>query len=216
MNDIEKKKVIIILGGKFSSKIAYHILKSKGFLKFIIYDNSLKEKFYKGEYSFIKKENFLIKWIKENSYLKKNFVLATSSMVARKKWIETFSIKKSQIINVISSDYVINHSKKLGNGNLIWSGVTLDYDCKIGNFNFINNSTLLLHDSILGNHNFIGPNTTILGNVSIGNNCYIGSNSIIDSKIKIGSNCIIGANSFINKDVKSGSKIFGTPGIKKS
>ena len=215
MNNLKEKRLIVILGGKFSSKIVFQTLKYNKYFNFVIYDNTLNKKFYEGNYTFIKKVNILEEKISQNKNNIK-FVLATSSITARKKWIKKFSIKLKDVINVISKDYVINYAKKIGNGNLIWSRVTLDHDSKIGNFNFINNSSLILHDAVIGSHNFIGPNTTILGNANIGNNCYIGSNSIIDSNIIIGNNCIIGANSFINKNVKSGSKVFGTPGLKQT
>ena len=211
MNNIKEKYTVIILGGKFSSRISYKILQDYNYTKFIVYDEKLKKKFYDEKYSFINTKTVLLNSIKKTSN-KVFFVFATSSMIAKKNWIKDFDIKNKNIINVISKDYVINNAKKIGKGNLIWSKVTLDYDCQIGNFNFINNSSLLLHNVVMGNHNFIGPNTTILGNVKIGNNCYIGSNSVIDSDITIEDNCIIGANAFINKSVLKEQKVFGTPG----
>ncbi len=211
MHNIKETNTLIILGGKFASRISYEILQKNNYSNFIVYDKYLKNKFYQGNYSFINNKTVLLNAIKKINN-KTFYVFATSSITAKKNWINEFSIKNKNIINVISNDYVINNAKKIGRGNLIWSKVTLDYDCQIGNFNFINNSSLLLHNVIMGNNNFIGPNTTILGSVKIGNNCYIGSNSVIDSNITIEDNCVIGANSFINKNVLSGQKVFGNPG----
>ena len=210
-NDTNQKKTVIIFGGKFASKISYKILKDNNYSDFVVYDSYLKDKYFKGNYTFINSKTVLLNVIKKVTN-KIFFVLASSSMLAKKNWIKVFALKNKDIINVISKDHVINNAEKIGSGNLIWSNVTLDYDCKIGSFNFINNSSLILHDVVIGSHNFIGPNATILGNVKIGNNCYIGSNSVIDSNIIIENDCIIGANSFIRNNVLKGQKVYGTPG----
>ena len=146
MNNFLKNRLIVIWGGKFSSKIVFQTLEYNKCYNFIIYDNTLNKKFYEGNYTFIKEVSILEEKISQNKNNIK-FVLATSSITARKKWMKKFSIKLKDVINVISKDYVINYAKKIGNGNLIWSRVTLDYDSKIGNFNFINNSSLILHDT---------------------------------------------------------------------
>ena len=207
---IHNDEDLIVLGGKFSAKITYRILKSYGNHKIIVFDESLDTKFFEGDYDFVSSRTELKKKIMNGSR-NCRFVFATSSMSAKKSWIKFFNIQRYQMLNIVSKDFVTNNSRSMGFGNLIWSDVTLDYDSEIGNLNFINNATRILHDSIVGSHNFFGPNVTLLGNSKIGDNCFLGANSIIDAGVIVGDNCVIGANSFVNKDLSDGLTVFGTP-----
>ena len=59
MNNLKEKRLIVILGGRFSSKIVFQTLKYNKYYNFVIYDNTLNKKFYEGNYTFIKKVNIL-------------------------------------------------------------------------------------------------------------------------------------------------------------
>ena len=45
MNNIKEKYTVIILGGKFSSRISNKILQDYNYTKFIVYDEKLKKNF---------------------------------------------------------------------------------------------------------------------------------------------------------------------------
>ncbi len=47
MNNFKEKRLIVILGGRFSSKIVFQTLKYNKYYNFVIYDNTLNKNFMK-------------------------------------------------------------------------------------------------------------------------------------------------------------------------
>ena len=201
------KNKILLIGGKFTAKLVIEILDSN--YEFLIFDQKLKTKWFKGNYSLINDQ----KKIKRNNI--NQYFICIGDNFLRKKFSNKFNKINMDTINVLSKDSKIKNMKKIGKGNLIYGNVYFDYFTTIGNYNYINCSSSILHDTKIGNYNFISPNVTLNGNVRIGDNVFIGSSAVVGPGVSICDNVIIGANSFVKEPITKKGFYFGSPALLK-
>lgn len=96
---------------------------------------------------------------------------------------------------------VVNHAKKIGEGNIILDFVQLDYDCEIGNCNIIKGTSDFAHDSCIGDFNYFAGLCHICGAVKIGNQNFLGVSCLIRSLKSMGNKNLIGATAYMDESI---------------
>ena len=95
---------------------------------------------------------------------------------------------------------VINHSQKMGVGNIVGAATVFEPFCCIGDANVFFDISLIPHNGKAGSFNLFSTNITPCGNSVIGNHCFIGAGSIIGNYVKLADYTLVGAGANVMKD----------------
>lgn len=97
---------------------------------------------------------------------------------------------------------VVNHAKKIGEGNIILDFVQLCYDCEIGDGNIIKGTSDVAHDCVVGNFNYFAGLCHVGGASQIGDRNFFGVSCLVKSVSTIGNENLIGAGSYVSVPLK--------------
>lgn len=93
---------------------------------------------------------------------------------------------------------VLNLSKSMGMGNIIFPSVELGQDTVLGDGNLINRHAIISHDASIGDFNYIAGSNHLCGFARIGNHNFLGTNSTIIDNCEIGNYNLLSAGVCLN------------------
>ena len=112
------KKKILLIGGKYTAKLVIEILNSK--YEFIIFDEKIKSKIFKGNY------NLVDDLTKINKKSLDKYFICVGDNILRKKYSFKLNQMNLKTLNIISNESN-TENLKIGKGNLIYGNVYFDY-----------------------------------------------------------------------------------------
>jgi UDP-perosamine 4-acetyltransferase len=92
--------------------------------------------------------------------------------------------------SIIHPQAYIEHSARIGFGNLLLGGVYVGSKTIIGNGNLIFPGVCFSHHNHVGNYNFFSPNVSVGGYTHIQSTCKIGMNSVVKPYIELADECV--------------------------
>jgi len=102
---------------------------------------------------------------------------------------------------------VLNLSKSVGIGNIIFPSAELGLGMVLGDGNVINRHTIISHDAVAGNYNFFAGSNHICGCTKIGNNNFFGTNSTVIDNGVIGDYNLVSAGVCLNKKLENNQMV---------
>jgi len=140
--------------------------------------------------------------------------VATDDNKLRKTLIEhVVERRKTQPVNAIHSQSIINSDTHMGHGNLLDMGVLFGYGAKLGSYNLVMAGAVIGAFSEIGSYTQIGSGTIINTEVVIEDGAFIGSGVTIVTGVRIGKNARIGAGSVVIASVENNKTVFGNPAV---
>jgi len=125
-------------------------------------------------------------------------MLGYSNMNDNRKQIFEKCQKDGWMLPSFIHSSVLNLSKSIGKGNIIFPHVELGQDTVLGDGNLINRHAIISHDAVIGNFNYIAGSNHLCGFTRIGDHNFLGTNSTIIDNGEIGDYNLLSAGVCLN------------------
>lgn len=172
-----------------------------------LYDGSVKEPFYFGEYDKIRVSNQI---------LDIPYAIGVGEPSTKIKLLSNIDVTKLKLTRIIHERAIFgdHNPAAIGEGSVVCPGVIITTNVRIGKFVTLNLNATIGHDTVIGDYCNVAPGANISGNCILGNRVSIGTNAAIREKITICDDVTIGMGAIVVKDITEPGVYVGNPARK--